>query len=364
MGFFISNTLFFFAIAAATSILIPTAVKIAARLRFLDHPDDDRKDHTRPVPPVGGIIIVPLFIVLLPVMGFNPGHDWSLPIALLLMLAVGVWDDRHNLNASVKLLLQILIAALPVLSGQAVLTDLGHLFGAEKTLHLGVIGIPFTIVCFVFLINAMNMIDGVDGLAGGLAAVMLGWLAYAAARGGEDIRALQIILMMALLAGFLTHNMRYPGHRKATLFLGDAGSMALGVLIAYYAVRVSQAETPGLVPIAVGWIILIPIADAFALFIARLRAGRRAFTPGHDHLHHRFLNVGFRPGQVTVILLATAFITGALGVLGPRVGVGEGAQTVLWLLALLAHTLFLARRGRARYETTPVDKDVRPRRAA
>lgn len=339
--------LMFIAGAAAllSARLLPLAIRRAVRGRFLDRPDDGRKDHTRSTPPIGGLVIVPLFLLLAPIMGLSPLHDPSLFCALLLLLLVGVLDDRFEMPAVIKLAAQIGAALLVVLCGDTLVTQLGHLLGTNDVWHTGPWAVLFTTAALVFLINAMNMIDGVDGLLGGLSVIMLFWLGLAALMSNVAWLAAPIALLLGLVAGFLVHNMRYPGHARATVFMGDTGSMALGLLVAYFAVQVSQAPQPGLPPIGVAMVILVPIIDTFALFFARVRSRRGPFTPGRDHLHHRLLDRGFTPGQVTVILMLIMLVTGGIGVFGAAIGLGEATQSVAWLMILVGYTLYLLRRA-------------------
>lgn len=335
-----------------SALLVPAAIRLAVHRGFVDQPGG-RKDHARPVPPVGGLVFVPLFLLLAPFLGLSPFDHWPLYLALLVIVGAGALDDYKDLPATLKLFIQLGVAALLAGSGEAVLGSLGHLFGGPNDVLLGMVAIPFTVVCFVFLINAMNMIDGVDGLSGSLSFVMLGCLAVAATLSGDLAAARWAILLMFLLLGFLLHNARYPGHPRARVFMGDAGSMALGVLIAWLAIHVAGQPETRLVPMGVGWVILIPIVDAFALFICRIRAGRRAFTPGRDHFHHQLLSAGFRPGQVAMGMAVLGLIFGGIGVLGPRFGFGEGPLTFGWLFILLGYTVFLVRRRKALYGDDP-----------
>jgi UDP-GlcNAc:undecaprenyl-phosphate/decaprenyl-phosphate GlcNAc-1-phosphate transferase len=349
--FFIFAPIAAFVAFMAVMVGLPVAVKRAVRSGFVDRPDNGRKDHDRPVPPIGGLVIIPVFMVLAPFAGLSPLMHWPLYVGLSLILLTGVLDDYYDLPAHWRLALQIGVATLLAWSYDARLMNLGHLFGAPNDLMLGILAVPFTIACFVFLINAMNLIDGVDGLAGGISFVMLGWLMIATLICGNVMFTMPIMVLIMCLAGFLIHNMRYPGHRKATVFLGDAGSMALGLLIAYFAINVTQMPPTVLKPIGAAMIILIPIVDTFALFIARVRAGRQAFTPGRDHIHYRIMNLGYTPGQTALILMVITLVAGGVGLLGPLVGFGEGPLTVLWIICLLGHTVYLTRVAKQIYET-------------
>lgn len=349
----ILSFIFFATLCGAASVLaasiLPVIARMAVRRGWVDKPDaknGGRKTHTRPTPPVGGIVILPLFLLLLPHVGFMPTDHAPLYVAIALITITGWLDDRFDLSPTTKFFMQVLVAILITASGAALLPHLGHLFGGEHLAMLGPIAYPFTAVCFIFFMNALNMIDGVDGLAGGISFVMLFWLGVAAMMGGDIQYASAAFLMMALLAGFLVHNMRYPGHKRATVFLGDAGSMGLAVVIAWLGVNIAADPTPGMPPIGMAWIIALPIIDTFALFISRKRRGLSAFTPGHDHVHHRLMHGGFSSGhhlspeRVTLILIIIVFLMGVIGVLGVPTGIPEWGLSILWVIALLSWVLY------------------------
>lgn len=356
----ILSFIFFTLLCAASGVLagtiLPVVARMAVRRGWVDRPDTKkggRKTHDRPTPPVGGIVILPLFLLLLPHVGFMPMDHAPLYVAIALITATGWMDDRFDLSPATKFFMQILVAILITGSGAALLPHLGHLFGGENLAILGAIAYPFTAVCFIFFMNALNMMDGVDGLAGGISFTMLFWLGVAAIMGGDMHYATAAFLMMSLLAGFLVHNMRYPGHKRATVFLGDAGSMGLAVVIAWLGVNIAADPTPGMPPIAMAWIIGLPIIDTFALFIARKRRRISAFTPGHDHLHHRLLRRGFgpnhpfTPGQVSMILIGIVFFAGAIGVLAVLLfGIPEWGLSVAWVGGLIGWSFYGLRQNK------------------
>ncbi len=350
--------LFFIVLCAASAhfvgAMIPILARMAVRLGMVDRPTlGGRKQHDRPVPPIGGLVIFPVYMVLLPTLGITPFDHTPLFIALLLLIGAGALDDYAEISPNTKFAAQLAAALIMTLSGTAALPHLGHLFGVAHLVDLAWLSIPFTAVCFIFLINAMNMIDGLDGLAGGGSFIMLGWLALAAALGGDVQACTAALLLTSLLFGFLLHNMRYPGHTRATVFLGDAGSMSLGLIIAWLGVRIATpVEGAGMPPIAMAFIIALPIFDAFALFITRRIHGRGAFEAGRDHLHHRLLARGFSPARVTHLILTLVFLSGAVGVFGPRLGLGEGIMTLLWIVTLLGYTAYLIKRGKSLYSKT------------
>jgi UDP-GlcNAc:undecaprenyl-phosphate GlcNAc-1-phosphate transferase len=344
--------LFFFVLIAAAATLvgtlIPVFTRMAVRRGFADHPDDARKDHGRAVPPLGGIVIVPIFLLLLPFLGFPVGDYLSLYAAVTLLYVTGFIDDSKGLSPALKLGVQVVCALIVTVSGTVSLDHLGHLFGSDHLVELSFISIPFTVVCFIFFMNALNMIDGVDGLSGGLSFIMLLFISLSFLWAGHIPFFSGSVLLMALLVGFLIHNMRYPGHKRATVFMGDTGTLCMGFLIAWLGISSAMTEGAGITPIGFAFVILLPIMDAFALFIARKRRGISPFTAGRDHLHHILLNKWYNPLRVTLALWMMCFLLGLIGFIGPHVGITEGVLTFLWVGLLLGYTAYQVWKNRER----------------
>ena len=143
--------------------------------------------------------------------------------------------------------------------------------------------------------------------------------------------------LMAALAGFLVYNVRTPLRAKASVFLGDAGSMALGLVIAWLAISMGDEAGRVIEPIAVAWILAVPIMDECAQFYRRVRVGRHPFSPDRGHFHHHFIDAGFSVGQATVCIFGVAFVTGLVGVGGIWIGVPQVFLTCGWIFLLLFH---------------------------
>jgi UDP-GlcNAc:undecaprenyl-phosphate GlcNAc-1-phosphate transferase len=324
-------------LAVLVASILPVFVRGAVRRGVVDRPEG-RKDHDRPVPAIGGLVIIPVFMMVLPTLGISVSEHWPLYVALGITLFMGLIDDHVGVRADVKLLGQIVVALVLTTTGEVLLTHLGYLFGGTRLVELHFLAVPFTATCIIFFMNAMNMMDGVDGLCGGLAFVMSVALCLAAVMGGDTQMASVACGLGAVLIGFLVHNMRYPGHKRATVFLGDAGSLCLGLLIAWLGVNITMNTPAAMPPIIMAFVILVPIADTFALFIARVRAGRGALMPGRDHLHHRLLARGFTPGQTTAVILSVAVVLCILPWVLWAAGVSQGILSFLWCLCVILHT--------------------------
>lgn len=317
----------------------------ASVLGLVDRPSE-RKQHSGDVPLVGGIAVFLAFIAVLPVLDISRTSVMPLMAGMVLLLFCGILDDLVELRSMFKCCIQAVAAGFIVLWGNTEVVSLGTVpvFGQ---LDLGWVAAPFTILVVVGFINAMNMIDGLDGLAGGVAVVMLGWLAFCAVALGADGVLMVIVSFAAAIGGFLWFNMRHPWQRSAKVFLGDAGSMPIGLAVAWFAIEVSNSPHSssgiGISPAAIAWILAVPVIDTISVMTRRMIRGISPFTPGRDHLHHMLLHLGQTPGQATATMMALTASAGAFGVLGSNAGISDFVLlTGLFGLAL-AHAVGLRR---------------------
>ncbi|OFW86988.1 MAG: hypothetical protein A3J37_05260 [Alphaproteobacteria bacterium RIFCSPHIGHO2_12_FULL_45_9] len=313
---------------------IPLICKLADRAGFVDKPDG-RKQHDKAVPPLGGAVIFTTFLTYMMIFGSMP---WAVFAALALILVLGIVDDAWEVNATLKFLLHFLAAFMLVIGGGAQIHSLGNLLGFGD-IHLWWLAIPFSVACVVYIQNAVNMMDGVDGLAGGYSFLVFAWLMLAEIMAFDHILNQQILILMACLGGFLVYNMRSPFLKNAKIFLGDAGSMALGLMIAWYAITLTQGQFAIMKPVSVAWIIALPIFDSFALLVTRIRAGHPPFKPDRRHFHHHFANAGFTPGQTTALILSYSALLGAIGFFGIKIGVPEYILGWGWVALWMGHTV-------------------------
>ncbi len=318
--------------------LFPPLIRRALAWRFVDRPGG-RKLHSGAVPPIGGLVIIPVTLLFCSLFGFSPVAHWPLYASLFIVLAVGVVDDLRGISAQLKFFIHFIVAGILVFSGEARLDSLGPLFG--DPFDLGVFAIPFSMACVVYLINALNMIDGLDGLAGGLSSIMAAWFLVAAVSAGFIDISLPLSALIGALGGFLAYNMRSPWRAKAAVFLGDAGSMSLGVFLAWAAMNVARGPDIILDPIAVAFVLSLPIIDAFALLFFRVLSGKPAFAADRNHFHHRFIDSGFTPHQATLSMMTLSVFLGAVGVFGIWLGVSHMVLTIVWIFLWLGHAALI-----------------------
>lgn len=316
------------------AVLIPLVCKLARWAGFVDVPQG-RKNHDIPVPPIGGFVIFSVFLAVMAIYGALPP---AVIAALGLILVVGLIDDAHEVPAKIKFAVHFTAAFLVVIAGKAQLHSLGDLLGFGD-MSLGVFAIPFSVACVVYIQNAINMMDGVDGLAGGMSLIIFAGLWGAAFLEQNTQEAFQLSVLMACVGGFLIYNMRSPFLCRARIFLGDAGSMALGVMIAWYAITLSQGQHSAIHPVSVAWMLALPIMDSFGLLAARLKEGRPPFAPDRRHFHHHFAAAGFSPAATTILILIYAACLAAIGYGGVAIGIPDFVLGWAWIALWIGHTL-------------------------
>jgi UDP-GlcNAc:undecaprenyl-phosphate GlcNAc-1-phosphate transferase len=326
---------FFFPLFAFLLVLVivPFARRMALRVGYVDKPGG-RKNHDNPTPPIGGLIIVPVFIFLSVLSGADIQTQWPFWTGLCVIMFSGALDDRYAIKPRWKFLAQFAAAGLIVCAGTANVAYLGNLLGFGD-IWLGFMHYPFSLIAAVLLINAINLMDGLDGLAAGSVFIALMWLLVTGLISHNNAIDLSVAIMMATIAGFLVYNMRNPLRRRASIFLGDAGSMSLGLTLAWFGMTLGHTEK--VPPISVAWIFALPIMDTCAQFARRVREGRHPFDADRNHFHHHFINVNISVRAATATIILIGFFLGLIGVLGMILNVPQPILGYLWIAAILIH---------------------------
>jgi len=322
----------FGAAAALARALAPIALRIG-----LADPPGGRKQHVGTIPITGGVAMYAGFAAAALGSGMVAGPVLALVVALGLLVAGGAADDMHDISPRAKFLFQ-LAAALFMTSWAGVeVADLGDLLGfGPAALHGW--AIPFSVVCALGVINAINMIDGLDGAAGGVALVVALWLGGCAAAQGLPAQAVLLALLAAAIAGFLAWNLRTPLRRQAAVFMGDAGSMMLGLALCWFSIDLTQGAGRTLPPIACVWLLAVPLLDMARVMFLRLRRGASLFGADRGHFHHLLLARGWSEAATAWMLVGASLLSGAIGVCAWRFGVPDWAMFYAFL-ALLAAVL-------------------------
>lgn len=319
-----------------SAIFVKALKRPAHILGLIDRPSA-RKSHQGAIPLTGGLAIF-LSFSLVSILG-----DHITPTDLLAgtatLLVVGLFDDRYQLSPKVRLAWEVIAALVMVYLGHQVVTDMGNFAGFGR-LSLKALSVPFTVLCTVGLINAINMSDGLDGLGGGIVLVALVWLTLAAVLAAVPVPTCLFVLSSGLI-GFLSFNMPTPWRKKAVVFLGDSGSMLLGFTLAWFAIHFAQGPDRALSPIATAWVLALPVIDTMTLMLRRILRGQSPFSGDRSHMHHILERSGFKQSETTAILLGVSACLGAVGVLGYRLGIPDYWMTLGFLSLFLVHWVVL-----------------------
>lgn len=302
--------------------------RYALPLGLIDHPSQ-RKRHVGDVPLVGGLAI---FMGVIAGAACYGQFHWFGKILIdtaMLLTMLGALDDRFDLSVRGRLVIQAL-AILTVMGSTGVyIHTLGHIFGYEVT--LGWLGPPLTVIAVIGLVNAFNMMDGIDGLAGCLELVSIAAIALFA-----NLSALrEVIVLLALLATaslpYLATNLGLMGRK---IFLGDAGSMLIGYVLAWALIRMSQMPQTHLSPVNVLWCVALPVFDTLAVMSRRMSEGKSPFKPDRGHIHHILMGAGLGPRASLVVLIALAIGFALLGSFISRAAFSAGINLATFFFVM------------------------------
>jgi UDP-GlcNAc:undecaprenyl-phosphate GlcNAc-1-phosphate transferase len=308
---------------------------LACRVGLVDHPGG-RKFHRHATPLIGGIAIFCAFFLILLTLNVSLGQWRSFFLASAVVFIIGMLDDFQETPTWVRFAAQIGASLLIVLWGGVNLESLGGLFSNQEVL-LGAFVIPFSIFSSVGVINATNMLDGLDGLAGGLLLIFFGALLGLSWHAGLVPDTKVLLLLCGSLAGFLLFNFRFTGERTASVFLGDAGSLFLGLAVTWFLIRFTQEPLNVLRPITAIWLFALPIMDTVAIMTRRMMLGRSPFSPDREHFHHILRVAGYSARATVFIILGISLLTTAIGLLGEWAGVPEFVMFYGFLLLFVIY---------------------------
>ncbi len=292
----ISDLFFSFMTALLICIaLIPPLRLLAGRLHIMDQPGE-RKVHQQPVPRVGGIAFG--LGAFASILWWTPKDSTTLSVLLggLIILGFGVWDDRVNLGYRVKLLGQVVASLAVILIGGIRFENVPFLLDAELPLW---IGIPVTVLFLVAVSNAVNLSDGLDGLAGGLSFLTLSGIAYLAYISNDSTVLLLTIPFLGGVLGFLRYN-TYP----ARIFLGDGGSQLLGFIMGLLAILLTNSTREPFSPALALFLLGLPFLDTLGVAGQRLVEGRSPFIGDRKHVHHKLMKLGLSHYEAVMAIYA------------------------------------------------------------
>ncbi len=295
--------IFIFSIVLSMT-LIPLLMRFAGNYNLIDVPGD-RKIHSTAIPRIGGIAIGIGFMV--PLLLWIPFSQQVIGLFVggLIIHLFGLWDDVINLNYKIKFLGQLLGIIFAILYGDIMIYYVPFSMDPIP----GYIAFPLTIFILLGVTNAINLADGLDGLAGGITFLSFSALFLLAHESGDIVLTMLIVAMSGALLGFLRFN-TYP----ARVFMGDNGSQLLGFMLAAFTIILCQESNRALSPV-IGLLILgLPILDTLFVIVLRIIKGRSPFSSDENHIHHRFMRLGFDHYEsvVTIYSMQALFVVSAI----------------------------------------------------
>lgn len=324
-------TAFLFSVILS-AVLIPRILVVAYRKRLFDVPDE-RKVHKGIVPRLGGLSFVPTILFSLSfVTAIRYLIDCdidleTLPVivpqffllicGLVLLFLSGIKDDLVGVRYRTKFVIQFFCASLFPLSGLWI-NDLYGLLGINELSPW--IGMPITVLVVVFITNAINLIDGIDGLASGLSSVALVVFSILFIQNELWVYAMLSIATLGVLLPFFYYNVFGNAENCRKIFMGDTGSLTLGYILAFLAVRYVSYEpemalhSEGAIVVAFSTLI-VPMFDVIRVVLVRARTHKNPFKPDKNHIHHKFLAMGFSPRKALITILIMAALFSAINVI-------------------------------------------------
>ena len=302
-------------LALAVSVVIsfaatPLVKRMAYVVGAIDVPKDNRRMHKQPIPRLGGLAIYLAFLLTVLVFGNVDRQMQGILLGTVMIVILGVLDDCMTLRALPKFLVQIAAAGVAVYHGCTIqFVSNPNVFSDVAYLNLNWLSVPVTIIWIVAITNAVNFIDGLDGLACGVSAISTASLLVIALLLSELSIAVVLAALLGACIGFLPYN-----KNPASIFMGDTGATFLGFILACLSVQ-GLFKFYAIVSFAVPFLVLgIPIFDICFAFLRRIAKGQNPMVADRGHVHHRLIDMGFNQKQAVAICYMLTAILGLAAV--------------------------------------------------
>lgn len=291
---------------------------VAIEIGLVDKPCE-RKQHSGHIPLIGGISI---FLAVLAASILWLPNTLELRMYLIasaMMVFIGALDDKFDLRVRVRIVGQIIIASLMIYGVGGYISNLGNIFGFGDV-TLGPVGIVFTYVSIIVVINAYNMIDGIDGLIGSLSINTFTSIAILFIMSGQTNYLSYPLILATAIVPYLMFNLgffeKFFKKECKKIFMGDAGSMFVGLSVIWLLTMGTQGEQASFRPVTALWICAIPLMDMLAIVVRRYKNGKSPFKPDRDHLHHILQRAGLTSRQALISISTAAVAMSIIGLVG------------------------------------------------
>jgi UDP-GlcNAc:undecaprenyl-phosphate GlcNAc-1-phosphate transferase len=311
---------------------------IAVDVGLVDKPNA-RKHHEGQIPLIGGISI---FVAVLAASLLWLPNTLELRMYLIasaMMVFIGALDDKFDLKVRIRIVGQIIIASLMIYGVGGYIGNLGNLFGLGN-IELGPMGIIFTYFAIIVVINAYNMVDGIDGLVGSLSLNTFTAIAILFLMNGNSGYLTYPLILATATLPYLMFNLGYFKKYTKKIFMGDAGSMFIGLSVIWLLTIGTQGENASFRPVTALWICAIPLMDMLAIVMRRYRKGKSPFKPDRDHLHHILQRAGLSSRQTLLVISIASVVMSLIGVLGEYFKVPESIELTLFVVMFILYNKY------------------------
>ncbi len=320
-------------------LVIKVLKPIAILINLVDKPGG-RKMHDGAVPLIGGIAIYGSVVLSSILFVEQPIFIRFFMVAGGLIVFMGTIDDRYHLSAGLRLGGQILISCIFVYGLGVHIQSFGNILGVGE-LNPGGVGYLLAVLSLVGLTNAMNMLDGMDGVVGSVSLVSFLGLSMLFGVGGNPLYQTLCMAFVGSLAAFLLFNFGDEKTKIKKVFMGDAGSMFLGLSLGVLLIKGAQQSPVAFSPVTALWFVLFPMTDMFTIMYRRVKRGRSPMSPDRTHMHHILLRAGFSKFVTLQIILLAQLGFMLLGVLLNSNGVSEFVSFVLAIVFVILYQLLM-----------------------
>lgn len=331
-------------IAVLSSFLIAfLAIKllkpIAHEVGLVDKPNA-RKVHNGHIPLIGGISIF-IAVLFASVLWLPDTIELRMfLISSAMMVFIGALDDKFDISVRIRIVGQIIISSIMIYGVGGYISNLGNILGLGQ-IQMGPFGIFFTYFAMIAVINAFNMVDGIDGLVGSLSLNTFASIAILLLISGNNDYIAYPLMLAAATLPYLFFNLGLFPKKIKKIFMGDAGSMFIGLSVVWLLTMATQGEHQSFRPVTALWICAIPLMDMAAIIIRRIKKGQSPFKPDRDHLHHIFLRIGLSDRQALISITFIAALFSSIGILGEMFKVSEWIMFVAFLFVFSAYSYAL-----------------------
>jgi len=300
----------FFVSVLTIKVLLP----LAPHIGLVDLPNS-RKNHDGAIPLIGGISIFTGVLISCSLFLENSQLINLYLISAALLVFIGTIDDIYDLSVAPRIIFQALVACLMVFGAGIYIHDFGNLF-SFGVVDIGSFGMIFTLLACMVSINAFNMVDGIDGLAGSMSIISLSSIVTLnILNSNTDFILLPLVIIVAT-APFLFYNVSRRNPRGKKIFMGDAGSMFMGLTVMWLLTINSQGEDSSFNAVTALWIIAVPLMDLLTVMYRRAKSGVSPFRADNGHLHHILLKTGYSSRQTLLIISVLAISLSMIGIMG------------------------------------------------